>query len=58
MPTNQPLARAYARFTTNLTPNHLPPPVKDKLKASLLHALTISLIGAQTPTRPSKRPAL
>ena len=55
---SEPLARAYARFTTNLTPNHLPPPVKDKLKASLLHALTISLIGAQTPTRPSKRPAL
>ena len=49
MPNSEPLARAYARFTANLTPDHLPPPVTDKLKASLLHALTVSLIGAQTP---------
>ena len=57
MPNNPPLARAYARFTANLTPDQLPPTVTGKLKASLLHALTVSLIGAQTPTRPSKRPA-
>ncbi len=42
------LARSYARFTAALDYPQLPEPVVDKLKASLLHAMTVSLIGAQT----------
>ena len=43
------LARAYARFTTGLDAAQLPAAVTDKLKASLLHAMAVSLIGARTP---------
>ena len=45
----EPLARAYARFTAGLNASQLPPAVTDKLKASLLHAMAVSLIGARTP---------
>ncbi len=43
------LARTYARFVAELEYPHLPAPVVDKLKASLLHAMFVSLIGARTP---------
>ena len=43
------LARTYARFAARLEYSLLPAPVVDKLKASLLHATFVSLIGAQTP---------
>ena len=42
------LARTYARFVANLSYDQLPGAVVDKLKASLLHATFVSLIGAQT----------
>ena len=42
------LARIYARFVAGLDYSQLPAPVVDKLKASLLHATFVSLIGAQT----------
>lgn len=42
------LARTYARFITGLDYAQLPPAVVDKLKASLLHATFVSLVGAQT----------
>ena len=42
------LARTYARFVSGLEYSHLPPAAVDKLKASLLHATFVSLIGAQT----------
>jgi 2-methylcitrate dehydratase PrpD len=42
------LARTYARFVSGLEYPRLPAPVIDKLKASLLHAAFISLVGAQT----------
>ena len=42
------LARTYARFVANLDYAQLPAPVVDKLKASLLHAMFVSLVGAQT----------
>ncbi len=42
------LARSYARFVAGLNYSQLPAPVVDKLKASLLHAMAVSLIGAQT----------
>ena len=42
------LARTYARFVAGLNYAQLPAPVVDKLKASLLHAMAVSLIGAQT----------
>ncbi len=42
------LARSYARFVAGLDGPQLPAPVVDKLKASLLHAMAVSLIGAQT----------
>ncbi len=42
------LSRTYARFVASLEYEHLPPEVTDKLKASLLHAMVVSIIGAQT----------
>ena len=42
------LSRTYARFVSSLEYEHLPPEVTDKLKASLLHAMVVSIIGAQT----------
>ena len=42
------LARTYARFVSGLDYTHLPPAVVDKLKASLLHATFVSLVGAKT----------
>ena len=42
------LARTYARFVSGLEYSHLPAPVVDKLKASLLHATFVSLVGVQT----------
>ena len=42
------LARIYARFAAGLEYQQLPAPGVDKLKASLLHAMTVSLIGSQT----------
>ena len=42
------LARTYARFVSQLDYDHLPMPVVDKLKASLLHAAFVSLVGAKT----------
>ena len=42
------LARTYARFVAGLDFPQLPPLVIDKLKASLLHASFVSLVGAQT----------
>ncbi len=42
------LSRTYARFVASLEYGQLPPEATDKLKASLLHAMVVSLIGAQT----------
>ena len=42
------LARTYARFVSGLEYAQLPSEAVDKLKASLLHATFVSLIGAQT----------
>ena len=42
------LARTYARFVAGLDYSQLPAGVVDKLKASLLHATFVSLVGAQT----------
>ena len=42
------LARTYAQFVDGLDYTHLPSSVVDKLKASLLHAAFVSLVGAQT----------
>ena len=42
------LARTYARFVAGLEYSQLPTPTVDKLKASLLHATFVSLVGAQT----------
>ena len=42
------LARTYARFVAGLDYSQLPAGVVDKLKASLLHATFVSLIGART----------
>ena len=42
------LARTYARFVSGLDYSDLPPAAVDKLKASLLHATFVSLVGAQT----------
>ena len=44
----QSLSRSYSRFVASLEYGHLPDRVVDKLKASLLHALVVSVIGAQT----------
>ena len=42
------LARTYARFVAGLDYPQLPAAAVDKLKASLLHAAFVSLVGAQT----------
>ena len=42
------LARTYARFVAGLEYSHLPDSAVDKLKASLLHATFVSLVGART----------
>ena len=42
------LSRTLARFTDSLQYETLPPAVADKIKASLLHALVISILGAET----------
>ena len=42
------LARTYARFVAGLEYEQLPLEAVDKLKASLLHATFVSLVGAQT----------
>ncbi|MBC8280183.1 MAG: MmgE/PrpD family protein [Chloroflexi bacterium] len=42
------LSRSYARFVSSLTYDQLPDQVVDKLKASVLHAMAVSLIGAKT----------
>ena len=38
------LARSYAKFISSLNYNDLPIQVADKLKASILHALVVSII--------------
>ena len=42
------LSRTLARYATSLKFEDLPPAVVDKVKASLLHALIISIVGADT----------
>ncbi|MCH7738347.1 MAG: MmgE/PrpD family protein [Chloroflexi bacterium] len=42
------LSRSYARFVSSLEYGKLPGKVVDKLKASILHAMVVSIIGAQT----------
>ncbi|MCH8226047.1 MAG: MmgE/PrpD family protein [Chloroflexi bacterium] len=42
------LSRTLARFVVSLNYESLPPQVVDKIKASLLHALIISIVGAGT----------
>ena len=42
------LSRTFARFVVSLDYESLPPMVVDKIKASLLHALIISCVGADT----------
>ena len=42
------LSRYYARFVSSLEYGQLPEQVVDKLKASVLHAMVVSIIGAQT----------
>ncbi|MCI0896870.1 MAG: MmgE/PrpD family protein [Chloroflexi bacterium] len=42
------LSRSYARFVSSLEYGQLPDQVVDKLKASILHAMVVSIIGAQT----------
>lgn len=42
------LTRTFSRFARNLRFEQLPEEVVDKMKASLLHALIVSLIGANT----------
>ena len=42
------LSRTLARFAVSLNYESLPPMVVDKIKASLLHALIISIVGADT----------
>ena len=42
------LSRSYARFVSSLEYGQLPHQVVDKLKASILHAMVVSIIGAQT----------
>ena len=43
------LSRTLARFVDTLHYDVLPPEVPDKIKASLLHALVVSFVGAETP---------
>lgn len=42
------LTRVFSRFAKNLRYEQLPDEVVDKLKASLLHAMVVSIIGAGT----------
>ena len=42
------LSRTYARFVSSLEYGQLPDQVVDKLKASILHAIVVSIIGGQT----------
>ena len=42
------LTRTFARYICPLRYDDLPPAVVDKIKASLLHALIISIVGANT----------
>ena len=42
------LSRTFSKFLCNLTYDDLPPQVVDKVKASLLHAAVVSLVGAET----------
>lgn len=42
------LSRSYARFVSCLKYDDLPDQVVDKIKASVLHAMVVSIIGAQT----------
>ena len=42
------LSRTLARFATSLEYDALPPEVVDKIKASTLHALVTSIVGAET----------
>ena len=42
------LSRSYAKFVYSLTYDPLPTQIVDKLKASILHAMVVSLIGAKT----------
>ena len=42
------LSRTFARFVSTLKYPQLPPPVVDKVKASVLHGLIIAIIGADT----------
>lgn len=42
------LSRHYARFVSSLSYDQLPDQVVDKLKASVLHGMAVSLIGAKT----------
>ena len=42
------LSRIFARYVDNLEYEMLPPEVPDKIKASVLHALVTSILGAET----------
>ena len=42
------LSRTFSKFVCNLAYDNLPPEVVDKVKASLLHAAVVSLVGAET----------
>src|ERR687891_1097021 len=42
------LSRTLARYVASLEYEALPPQVVNKIKASLLHALVVSIIGAET----------
>ena len=42
------LSRTLARYVASLEFEALPPEVVDKIKASLLHALIVAIIGAET----------
>ena len=42
------LSRTFSKFLCNLAYDDLPPEVVDKVKASLLHAAVVSLVGAET----------
>ena len=42
------LSRTFARYVASLEYQALPPQVVDKIKTSLLHAMIVSIIGAET----------
>ena len=42
------LSRTFARYVTSLNYEALPPQVVDKMKASVLHALVVAIIGGET----------